>query len=94
MKKTNELIKELKTYSTKILEVAETLASMFPDETEDTKPLTLDEVRGKLTDLARAGYTDDIKEIIRGYGVERLSDINAADYADVLAKAEKIGGGK
>ena len=60
---------------------------------ELTKEWTLEEVRMVLADKSRAGHTEEVKALISKYGADRLSDINPADFAALMAEAEVIGNG-
>lgn len=53
--------------------------------------ITLEQVRGILADKSRCGYTAEVRVLITGYGVERLSEIDPAHYGELLRKAEGIG---
>lgn len=59
----------------------------------DTKAPALEDVRAVLADKSRQGYTAKIKEILRRHGAEKLSAVDPADYAAVLAEAEVLGNG-
>lgn len=57
---------------------------------EEPKAVTLEEVRGVLAELSRAGKTAEVKAIITKHGAEKLSDIDPAEFADVLKDAEVL----
>lgn len=65
------------------------VAKEVPQETQ--KPVTLDEVRAALAERSRNGYTSDVKALISKYGVDKLSDVDPANYAALLKDAEVIG---
>ena len=58
---------------------------------ETPSPPSLVEVRGILAELSRAGYTSQVRDLITSFGFEKLSEIPAELYPQVLAKAEVIG---
>ena len=60
---------------------------------EPAKEWTLEEVRMVLADKSRAGHTEEVKALISRYGADRLSDIDPADFAALMAEAEVIGNG-
>lgn len=60
---------------------------------EPAKEWSLEEVRMILADKSRAGHTEEVKALISKYGADRLSDINPADFAALMAEAEVIGNG-
>ncbi len=57
---------------------------------EEAPALTLEEVRGRLADLSRAGHTEQVKALITKYGADRLSAVDPSNYAALLADAEEI----
>ena len=66
----------------------------IPEKTEATAAeihLELLDVRKLLSVKSRAGYTAEIKQLLRKYGVEKLSDMRPEDYAALVAEAEVIG---
>ena len=54
------------------------------------KTVSLEEVRGKLADISRAGKTAAVRELIKKHGGSKLSDIDPADYAALLKDAEEM----
>ncbi len=59
----------------------------------EAKAPALEEVRAVLADRSRQGYTAEVKEILRCHGAEKLSAVDPAEYAAVLAEAEVLGNG-
>ena len=104
MGKVSELemqIKELRSCGETILEIANTLAGMFSSQAEDTppkaapkeKPTTpaFEEVRHRMTVIAQAGYSAEVKALITKYGARKLSDIDPSRYEDLLKEADALG---
>ena len=56
-----------------------------------TKEYTFTEVRTFLADKSRAGHTTEVKKILAAHGVNKLSDLDKAEYAAVMAEAEVLG---
>lgn len=52
------------------------------------KEISLEEVRAVLAKKSQAGFTDEIRSIIKGYGCNKLSEIDSKYYADILEAAE------
>ena len=52
--------------------------------------ITLEEVRGVLADISRAGFTADVKKLIVKYGAERLSDVDPNNYSALLNDAKEL----
>ena len=61
-------------------------AKQAPEE----KPLTLEEVRAVLAEKSRAGHTAEVKELLARHGADKLSEIDPAEYAVLLAEAEVL----
>ena len=65
---------------------AKPAARQEPEE----KPLTLEEVRAVLAEKSRAGHTAEVKELLNKHGADKLSEIDPAEYAALLAEAEVL----
>lgn len=57
---------------------------------EKDEPVTFVQLRSRLSEISRAGHTQEVKELIAKYNADKLSDIAEADYAAVLAEAEGL----
>lgn len=55
------------------------------------KTLSLEDVRAVMADKSRKGYTAEIKALLTKRGESKLSDVDAKDYAALLAEVEVIG---
>ena len=91
-------IKELRSCGETIIGIANTLAGMFSSGTaEDTppkagpkeKPKTpaFEEVRHRMTVIAQAGDSAEVKALITKYGARKLSDIDPSRYEELLKEA-------
>ena len=84
------VIKDLRSASATILEVADTLAEMFGGKpTEEVAP-TLEAVRAVLAEKSRTGHTAEVRSLLEKYGATKLSQIDPANYKSLLADAEVI----
>ena len=54
------------------------------------KEYTFTEVRTFLADKSRAGHTAEVKKILAVHGADKLSDLDKAEYAAVMAEAEVL----
>lgn len=54
------------------------------------KEYTFTEVRTFLAEKSRAGHTAEIKKILAAHGADKLSDLDKAEYAAVMAEAEVL----
>ncbi len=55
-----------------------------------TREYTFTEVRTFLADKSRAGHTAEVKKILAAHGADKLSDLDKAEYAAVMAEAEVL----
>lgn len=108
MGKTSELslvIEELRRCGNALIGAAETLTDLFSDSggaetntdvtsvAQEPKPITLEEVRAVLADKSRAGFTANIRDLLKKYGADKLSEIEPVHYTALLADAEVLGNG-
>ena len=87
-------IKELRSCGETIIEIANTLAGMFSSQAaedappkEKPKALTLEEVRHRMTVIAQAGHSAEVKALITKYGARKLSDI---DHGVFIQQVQEI----
>lgn len=87
--KISELLKEAKN------KIDEALTLLNPKEVkEEKKGITLDEIRAELTSFARKGFTSDIRDIITGFGANKLSELDPKHYEEVLSRVRDIANGR
>ena len=91
-------IKELRSCGETIIEIANTLAGMFSSQAatdappkEKPKALTLEEVRHRMTVIAQAGYSAEVKALITKYGARKLSDIDPSKFEGLMKEADALG---
>lgn len=60
-------------------------------EAPEERALTLEDVRAVCADKSRSGFTAEVKEILSKHGVEKLSEVNPAEYKALLAEVEVLG---
>ena len=61
---------------------------------EEKKAITLDEIRAELTSFARKGFTKEIRDIIVGFGANKLSELKPEHYEEVLNRMREIANGR
>ena len=61
-----------------------------PKEAAPTKTVSLEEVRAVLAEKSRAGKTAAVKELLRKHGADKLSDIDPAEFPELLKEAEVL----
>ena len=52
--------------------------------------VTLEHVRAKLAELTRNGKREQVKELLNEFGANKLSEVPADKYVELMAKAEEI----
>lgn len=57
---------------------------------KEEKPLNLEDVRAVLADKSRKGHTAEVKALLTKHGADKLSEIDPAEYASLLADAEVL----
>ena len=61
-----------------------------PVAKQEEKPLTLEEVRAVLAEKSRSGHTEEVRGLLAKHGADKLSEIDPAEYAALLAEAEVL----
>lgn len=94
-----DVIADMKTLADSLQVLANALAE--PETTNETKTelepkleITLEQVRALLGKKSIAGYTAQVKELLRKYGADKLSGIDPEQYPALMADAEVLGNGK
>ena len=77
----------LKSIAENLQELARNLVASTPPPAEP--PLTLADVRKVLAQKSVEGHNVKVHELIRKYGAEKLSAVDASHYAAMLAEAEE-----
>ena len=106
MSKMSELdlcVGELRNAAQSLNAVAGSLTALFSSSQSEVtvqseskpipKPLTLEAVRAVLAEKSRNGHTAKIRELLEKHGASKLSEIDPAKYATLLAEAEVLGNG-
>lgn len=57
---------------------------------EEKKTVTLEEVRAVLAEKSRAGKTAEVKGLLTKFGVNKLSELDASKYDELLKETEVI----
>lgn len=101
MSELSQVISELKDCGKTLMNIADSLTEIFSstdDEpetpaapAEELKPeYSFVDVRKKFAEMSRAGYTEELKELLKKYGADKLSSVDPSQYAVLLADAEAI----
>ena len=105
MSELSQILSELKDCGKTLINISDSLTEIFSNtdeepenvmkspatRTEEPEPeLSFLDVRKKFAEMSRAGYTEALKELLKKYGVDKLSSIDPLQYAALLADAEAI----
>ncbi len=75
-------------------EPAEAVQPEKPAKAKELRPaaktVTLEQVRAALADKSQQGFTADVRTLLEKYGAPKLSQIDPAYYAQLLADAEGL----
>ena len=52
--------------------------------------ISLEKVRGVMAEKSRAGFTAEVRDIIKKHGADRLSEIDPKEFPAILAEAEEL----
>lgn len=96
-----DVVRDLRSLSDSVQAVAEAMAGNEPVEAtqpeksaneKEAKPkakaVTLEQVRAALADKSQQGFTAGVRALLEKYGAPKLSQIDPANYAALLADAE------
>ena len=70
---------------------AEVTKSVKAEQPAEPKTISFEDLRAALANKARAGFTTEVKALIKKHGAAKLSDIDPSKYEAVLAEAEVFG---
>lgn len=54
------------------------------------EPVPLEKVRSVLADKSRLGHTAEVKDLLRKHGAVKLSEVDPAEYPQLLLEAEGL----
>lgn len=97
MKNLSACIEELHNTADALHSIADHLALQSSGDTDsassqtpEAEPITLEDVRAVLADKSVQGHTAAVQALIHKRGVEKLSQVDPAQYASLLAEAEAL----
>lgn len=92
--KLNEVVATIGEIVTTINDIVGSIESAFsssPEKTkEEKKSVTLEEVRAVLAEKSRLGKTAEVKTLLTRFGVNKLSELDASKYDELLKETEGI----
>ncbi|WP_018659201.1 hypothetical protein [Allofustis seminis] len=90
-------MKRLKEIHESLVEITEDLATLLysdgqevTEKTEKKVSIEIEEVRHTLANKSRAGFTEDIKALLKKYGSDKLSQVDPKDYESLLKDVEAL----
>ena len=100
MSEMNLVIEELRTAASALISAADSLQRFFSSEDDnveellqESKPLTLEEVRDILRHKCEEGYAADVKQMIADLGAKSLKDVKPDDYEPLVKAVQALGTG-
>ena len=85
-----ELAAELARCGNALLALAEAMSGEKLETAVPAEPIPLEKVRSLLADKSRLGHTAEVKALLQKHGAVKLSEVNPAEYAALLAEAEAL----
>lgn len=91
-----DLVEDLRTLADSVSAVAEAIEGsgssedIKPEQVQEEKEITLEEVRGVLAEKSHAGFTAQIRDLLKKYGADKLSQIEPSNYKALIADAEGL----
>lgn len=73
-----------------IASIESTFSSTQEQPKLEVKSVTLEEVRAVLAEKSRAGKTAEVKNLLTKFGVNKLSELDASKYDELLKETEEI----
>ena len=103
MKKCGEMLIQISDDLKQIFSsTSDNAAETIPAKTDNKEKVPLEppkesikkeQVRAVLAQKSRDGFTKEVKEILKKYGANKLSEVNESDYQAVLQDVEVLGNG-
>ncbi len=85
-----ELAAELARCGNALIALSKAVYGGKPETTVSVEPIPLEKVRSVLADKSRLGHTAEVKALLQKHGAVKLSEVNPAEYAALLAEAEGL----
>ena len=93
MNRVTNLIDEVNECAKNLMNIANNLQKLLIlEKVEEQKEIniTLEEVRRVLANKSNNGKTAQVRELIKKYGAERLSDVDKKYYFELMKEAEVL----
>ena len=93
--KLQKVVSDLRALADSMQAVCDAMTGELSEEKKTAEPqqipeIPLEKVRGVLAEKSRAGFTEEVREIIKRHGADRLSGIAPEEYRAVIEEAEAL----
>ena len=85
-----ELAAELARCGNALLALSKAVSGGKPETAVPAEAISLEKVRTVLADKSRLGHTTEVKALLQKHGAVKLSEVDPAEYAALLAEAEGL----
>ena len=85
-----ELAAELARCGNALLALSKAVSGGKPETVAPAEAIPLEKVRAVLADKSRLGHTAEVKALLQKHGAVKLSEVDPAEYAALLAEAEGL----
>lgn len=91
-----DVAERMRSLADSIQKLAETITADDPSEAAAAEPkpvakaVTLEQVRAVLAEKSQNGFTAEVRVLLEKHGAAKLSQIDPANYAALLADAEGL----
>ena len=85
-----ELAAELARCGNALLALSKAVTDGKPETVAPAEAIPLEKVRAVLADKSRLGHMAEVKALLQKHGAVKLSEVNPAEYAALLAEAEVL----
>lgn len=87
---TTDFVDELDAIDKKKSRASKSKKAASKDADDADEKITIEDVRSTLAAKKKAGFGAGIKAVLKKYGVTMVSDLDAADYAEVIKEVEAL----
>ena len=83
-----QIADEIRAHGHNLIRIADAMAEKADPPPEEKIRFT--DLRSRLAERSREGFTDAIRNILTAHGAEKLSALDESEYAGVLAEVEAL----
>ena len=91
----SQTLDELVECGERLIKIAENIRGLYstkapPTEVEPAKVYEFTEVRQAFAKKSHEGHSAEIRELLKRYGADRLSEVKQEDYGKIMTELEAI----